>query len=707
MAACSATKTMDNASADKEAGEKTLDDAIDTLVKEDDGKLDRSKIPPAGPAPNIQIGDYETFTLDNGLKVFVVENNKLPRVTFSLIIDRDQILEGEHAGYVSAAGQLLSRGTTAKTKSQIDEEIDFMGATLNTSSTGVYGASLSKHKEKLMELMAEVILTPSFPAEELEKIKKQTISGIQSQKEDANAIASNVQNVLNYGKNHPYGELTTEKTVEAITIEDCKNYYDTYFRPNIGYLAIVGDITPAEAETLVKKHLSKWEQKEVPTHTYALPAKPGETIVALVDRPQAVQSVVNITYPVALKPGNTDVIKSRLMDNILGGGFSGRLFANLRETYGYTYGAYSSLDNDDLVGNFTASASVRNEVTDSAIVQFIYELKRIRENNVEDIELSRMKSYINGSFARSLESPQTIANFATNIERYNMPSNYYANYLKNVEEVSVADINAMAKKYVHPENAYILVVGKAAELADKLKAFGTVKYFDIYGEEYTPADAGDLPADITAEKIIGNYINAIGGKDKLNAVKNLVAKSNVSVAGQQLTMSEIKASSLKSKTELSMGGMTAQKWVTDGQSAQMMQMGQNIPLPDKMKDEAIVDYSLFPELFFDKLGVKMNLTGIEKVDGKDSYVIELTYKTEGKSTLYFDKETGYKVKFTKVIETPQGNLNNIWEYKNYKEVEGIKFPFSLAQTIGPQRINVEVESIAVNTELPADTFSTN
>lgn len=703
FASCTSTKKMDTAGSSGKGNTSTLDKAMASLVTED-SKPDRSKVPTPGPAPEIQIGKYESFTLENGLKVFVVENDKLPMVSFSLIIDRDQILEGEKAGYVATAGDLLSRGTKSKTKEQIDEEVDFIGASLSTSSSGVFGSSLSKHKEKLLAIMADVTLNPSFPPEELDKIKKQTISGLQSQKEDPNAIAENVRLVLRYGKNHPYGELVTEESVNNISLDDCKNYYNTYFKPNITYMAIVGDITKREAETLIKKYFGGWQKGEVPTHSYEMPTSPETPIVALVDRPQAVQSIINITYPVSLKPGEDDVIKARLMDNILGGGFSGRLFANLRETHGYTYGAYSSLSSDELIGSFNATASVRNEVTDSSIVQFIYELNRIRDEKVTENELRLMKNYITGSFARSLESPQTVANFALNTERYNMPRDYYPNYLKKVAAVTVEDVREMAKKYVKPDNAYILVVGKASELSDRLEQFGAVKYYDIYGNNYIPTETSDIPEGVDAHAVINNYIQAIGGKEKIMSVKNLSSNATVSVMGQELSLKEVKATPLNSRTELSMGGMTAQKWVSDGSNASMLQMGQAVPLPDKLKQESIIDNSLFPEVHLEKHNMKVSLSGIEKIDNKDAYVIEMTYPTGGKATMYFDKATGLKVKFSKVLETPQGNLNSTWEYKNYQEVGGIKIPFSLSQTVGPQRLNVVVDEVKINEEVPADTF---
>jgi predicted Zn-dependent peptidase len=363
-------------------------------------QVDRSKLPEAGPAREIKIGDYESFTLKNGMQVFVVENHKLPRVSFSLVLDREPILEGDKAGYTSMVGQMLRRGTTTRTKEQLDEEIDFIGASLGASSTAVYGSSLTKHKDKMLELMTDIMFNSTFPEEELDKIKTQTISGLAANKDDPNAISANVSTVLVYGKEHPYGEITTEETVNNITIEDIKSYYQTYFKPNIAYLAIVGDINKKEAQKLVKKLFGKWEKGDVPKPTYTLPKAPDKTIVAMVDKSSAVQSVVNITYPIVLKPGTPDLVKSRVLNQILGGGSSARLFVNLREDKGYTYGAYSSITSDELVGEFSASASVRNEVTDSAIVQFNEELIRIKNEPVSQEELDLAISSISGSFAR-------------------------------------------------------------------------------------------------------------------------------------------------------------------------------------------------------------------------------------------------------------------------------------------------------------------
>ncbi len=469
-------------------GTQTVTDTIKDTVT-NNGGLDRSKAPQPGPAPKIQLGDYEEFTLPNGLQVIVVENHKLPRVSFQLSMDNDPLLEGDAAGYASMAGAMLTKGTKTRTKAELDEEIDFIGARLSSSDGGIFAASLTKHVPTLLELVSDVVLNPSFPQDELDKMKKQRLSALASSKDDPNDIARNVANVLRYGKDHPYGELVTEGSVEKITLDKCKEYYKTYFRPNVAYLAIVGDIDAEEAKKMVGKYFGAWEKSEVPTYSYKTPEAPSSRKMAFVDKPGAVQSVISVTYPVNLKPGTPEAIKSRVMNQVLGGGvFSGRLMQNLREDKAYTYGARSSLSTDKLIGRFSAGASVRNEVTDSSIVQFMHELNRMLDEDVAADHLQLVKNSMTGSFARSLERPETMARFALNSLRYKLPKDYYATYLEKLNAVTIADVREMARKYIKPDNAYILVVGNKDEVASKLGGFASSGKVDFYNADGDPIE---------------------------------------------------------------------------------------------------------------------------------------------------------------------------------------------------------------------------
>jgi len=355
------------------------------------------------------------------MKVIVVENHKLPRVSYSINLDNDPIQEGTKAGYISMAGGLIQSGTKTKSKAEIDETADYMGASLSTSSGGIYGSCLKKHSDNFLALMSDVLLNPSFPQEEFDKTKKQQLSGLASEKTSPDAISGKITSVLNYGTKHPYGEVTTEETVNNITREDLVSFYNSYFKPNVATLIVVGDITPEEAKTQAQKYFGSWKQGNISPRQYPMPQAPSANRVAFVPVTGAVQSVIEVTYPIDLQPGTQDAIVASVLNNILGGsGFSTRLMQNLREDKAYTYGSYSSISPDEVVGAFSAGASVRNAVTDSAVTEILYEMKRLVDEQVPDSTLQTVKNIMTGSFSRSLERPQTIANFAFNIEKYSI-----------------------------------------------------------------------------------------------------------------------------------------------------------------------------------------------------------------------------------------------------------------------------------------------
>lgn len=390
-------------------------------------------MPKPGPAPKINLGEPQTFELDNGLKVFVVENHKLPIVDFTLLVDTDPYFEGEKVGLLDAVGELMRGGTADRSKLEIDEAIDFIGADLYTSHNRMYASSLSKFQDSLLELMSEIILTPNFSQEELDKFKNQTASRLQVRENNPNAIANTLSNAMLYGTDHPYGEFLTAESLSNISLEDCRKYFLSYFRPEKAYLVVVGDMTFESVKRKVKTYFGEWKNKSIPSHVYDMPTAPQKRQIALVDFPSAVQSSILVGYPIAYKPGSSDAAALTLTNMILGNGATGRLFTNLRETHGWTYGAYSSIEDDRLVGEFIASTSVRNAVTDSAINEILAEMQRIREELITEEELQAAKNNLIGSFIRALEDPQTIANFALQIERFDLKKDHYTHYLKRVE----------------------------------------------------------------------------------------------------------------------------------------------------------------------------------------------------------------------------------------------------------------------------------
>jgi predicted Zn-dependent peptidase len=666
-------------------------------------QVDRTHAPKPGPAPVIKVGEPASFTLANGLKVFVVQNTKLPRVSATLTIDREAVLEGDKAGMISMAGELFRRGTTTMNKAVLDEEIDYLGATINATAKTVSGFSLKNNFPKVLGLMADIALRPSFPADELEKIRKQELSGLAQNKEDANAIARNVVSKLVYGKNHPYGEVETEETATKVTVEDIRNYYNTYWKPNISYLIFVGDITVEEAKKLTEENFGNWQKASVPAPIYPIKPAPAKTYIAIVDRPSSVQSVINLVTPFQLKPGTADVIPSSVMNNMLGNGSSGRLYKNLREKHGFTYGAYSRISSDKLVANFTASASVRNEKTDSAIGQFIVEFKKMRSEMAKADEVSLTKNEMSGAFARSLESPETIASFALNVARYNLPKDYYQNYLKNLAMVDNEKVKEMADKYVLPDNLHIVIVGNAKQISKGLEKYGEVKYFDVYGNEIAAPSEKKVDASVNAESILKKSIAAQGGDAAIAAVKDVTMTGKASVMGQSIDFSQQYVLPSGYLQNMSMGGASLSKQLVKKDMYSVIQQGAEQPLKDDDKEELDETASLFIETYMlKKGGYTFEVKGIEQVEGKDAYNIEIKSPKGRTFNFYYDIASGLRVKEARPEESPAGKVVIQITNISFKEINGVKLPVKQIYDLGQLKINIDITDVKLNQGLKMD-----
>ncbi len=671
----------------------------------------RKAAPQAGEAPKIQIGKAETITLSNGLKVIVVENHKLPRVSYQIFVDTDPLVEGDAAGYVQMMGDLLGKGTKTRTKPQIDEAIDFIGANMFTSANGVNGSCLTKHSDKLLEIMSDVLLNPAFPEDELTKSKKRTESGLQTEKDNADAIAGNVGNVLRYGKGHPYGENMTEETLQKIDLDKIKKHYGTYFKPNTSYFVCVGDITKAQAEKYAQKYFGNWAKGDVPQHTYAVPQAPAQSQVDFVHKPGAVQSVINITYPVDLKPGTPDAIPSSVMNTLLGGYFNSRVNANLREGKGYTYGARTGLSADELVGNFNATASVRNAVTDSSIIEFMKELNRLRTEKVAADELQVVKNVLTGNFSASLEQPGTVARFALNTARYNLPADYYEKYLERLQSVTADEVQAMAQKYIKPDNAHILVVGNKEDVADRLKPFaksGKVNFYDIYGKPLDDIKVA-VPAGLTAQQVVDDYVNAIGGAAAIQKWKDADAKATVSLGpGMDMIIRTVQKDNAKVATEVSMNGQTMSKQVYDGAKGYAVGPGGAQEVTGSELDDLKEQAAFCKEAGYKSKGYTLTLKGVENVEGKNAYVVQVKRPDNKETTEYYDMATSLKIREISTQGAGDQSATIITDFSDYKPVNGVQFPHTLTISGAmPIPLKAQITEIKVNQGVDDSVFKAN
>lgn len=656
-------------------------------------QVDRTKAPAAGPAPKIQLGDYDSFTLKNGLKVLVVENHKLPKVEFALSLLIDPIVEGDKVGYTSFAGDLMDRGTSNRTANQIAEEVDFIGAELGAGSGGVEAGGLSRYKEEILELMADVTLNPIFPQDEFDKIVKQSLSGIEANKTDPKATSRNVRNKVLYGENHPYGEVLTEATINNVTLDDCKKYHATYFRPNVALMAIVGDITTKEAKKLVKKYFGEWEQGIVPTHKYDMPAKIEGKRVVLANKDAAPQSLVQIINWIDLKKGHPDVIPASVMNSMLGRGFLGLLNKNLREDKAYTYGAGSGLSADKLVGRFLTSSEVKATVTDSALMEMAIEINKIRDTKLTQDHLDMTKATLAGDFARSLEAPATIASFAMAIERYNLPVDYYATYLEKLDKVTLEDIQAMANKYTDANNAIYLVVGdkKYKKQLAKLSSTGEVEEYDYKGD-IVKEDPNAIPEGLTCKSIIESYVTAIGGRDKWEAVKDISIKGEMKMGPMSINVESAQKNNEKFCMKMTMNGQVMQAMYYNGTSGRVVAQGREMAANEAQLAGFKQQAQMCPELSMEEQGYEMKIVGAETIDGEKAYKLEVKDPQGNTKYEFFSVASGLKLK---TIAQQQGQ-SVVMLYKEYKEIEGVKYPFQTITKMGPQEMPLTITELSVN-----------
>ncbi|TPD66116.1 insulinase family protein [Flavobacterium microcysteis] len=646
--------------------------------------------PKPGPAPVINIGKPETFELKNGLKVLVVENNKLPRVSYNLTLDNAPYAEGDKKGVAEITSELIGSGTKKMSKDAFNEEIDFLGANIGFSANGAYASGLSKYSDRILELMADGALNSVFTQEELDKEKTKLIEGLKTQEKSVQAVASRVEDVLVYGKNHPNGEYLTEESINKVTLNDAILNYTTYFVPANAYLVITGDVKFKDVKKAVEKYFGSWKKATAPVVTYGDPKDVQYTQINFVDMPNAVQSEISLVNVSNLKMTDKDYFAVLLANQIIGGDFNSYLNMNLREAHGWTYGARSSIRGDKYVGKFKSNTQVRNAVTDSAVVEFFKEIKRIRTEKVAPDMLKNVKAGYIGNFVMQIQKPGTVARYALLTRTQNLPADFYENYIKNINAVTADDIMRVANKYFLADNTRVIITGKGSDVLPGLEKLGIpMFYFDKFGNQVDkPVAKKAIPAGVTAKTVFDNYIKAIGGDKNAKSVKTVFSTLNGKVQGIDVTMTRKSSAAGKKVDEVKGMGQTLSKEVFDGAKGYETAQGQKEDYSaDKIASAKF--YSLpFPELTLaTKPGIA--LSGIESIDGKDAYAIK-----DGKKTLYYDVTTGLKLAESNVEEMQGQQMTQVISFADYKDVKGVKVPFKTTLNVG-----IEIELTASDVKI--------
>jgi len=444
---------------------------------------------PALPSPRpFKLTAITSYTLPNGLTVQLLPDHRVPFITAAMGVNAGSILDSKQLlGLAGMTADMLTEGTKTLTSKQIADEIDFLGGAIGAAANHDYAiinaSALSKYSPRLLEILSDVILHPSFPDDELKLKKTNLIQELSIKRSEPEFLLEERFNKVAFGE-HPYAVVApTEETVTAMTTDKLQKFHDQYYLPNQSYLVVVGDFDLAKMKELIEEKFGRGWIKNDTTAT-TLPAMPKQKarIIYLVDRPGSVQSSIKLGN-ISIKKTDTDYFPFLVANQILGGAANSRLFLNIREQKGYTYGAYSGIGARKEPGAFAAEAEVRTDVTAPALEEFLYELDRLRKIKVSSKELEQAKSYLAGSFQLGLETQSGLATRLLERKLYALPNDYLETYVDKIMAITPEQVRQVARKHIDLNNLVICIVGDANKIKPDLQYFTYVDVYDMAGKQ--------------------------------------------------------------------------------------------------------------------------------------------------------------------------------------------------------------------------------
>ena len=639
------------------------------------------------------------------MTILVVEDHKLPKVSASLSIDAGPIFEGKKAGLTDLMGQMLGEGTTTMPKDKFDEAVDMMGAEVSLTSGGGSVSALTRYFEKAFNLMADGLKNPAFPQASFDKLKSMTITSLKGNEKSAPAIAARVNTALSYGKHTALGEFTTDESVKGLTLADVQEAYKNYITPSRSYLVFVGDITPAAAKAMATKAFGSWTGKKLTLPAIPLAENPTKTEIDFVDIPTAVQGELHVGNLVNNPMNNKDFHALKLANQILGGGAESKLFMNLREKHGFTYGSYSSVGSGRFQSLFTASAAVRTDKVDSAAAEIFTEILNMRDGKITPEELDNAKALYNGIFALSMEDPSTTATYATNILINDLPKDFYRTYLQKINAVTLADLKEVSDKYYNESNSRIVIVGNGSIILPKLMRLGyPVKKYDRYADPIVEKandpkvnESAKTTNNISVYEIVNAYLKAIGGKEEVSKINSISSTISMDMMGRSFTGTDKRMNPNKQSTEIKMGAMTVMKMVFDGGKGFQQQGPQKKDLTEQEIKEALDDKGVIPQLYYiSNADYKTDYLGTGKIGDEETYRMKVVMPSGKLAVQEYSIKTGLLLKEDITTKKEGQDEVETVEYKDYRKVGNILLPFEVTRNAGGQEFTLKYADFKLN-----------
>jgi len=445
--------------------------------------LDRSKPPLVSKSKDVKFPSFFETKLSNGIKIFVIEDDKLPLVTAKFVIKTgtyDELAFGEDkSGLASLTSDLIVKGTEDMNAVKVAETVDYFGATLNSGceydATYLALTSLKKYFDDLFGLASDLLLNPAFLDEEIEREKQQISNSLLSFLDEGSFLSERAYK-MNVYKNSPY-KLNIEgkiNTVGLLNREYIKDFYRKYFNPENLVIALVGDIKKDDAVSLIRSKFENWKAGKHTDRLNYTDYHISKSKIFAVEKKGAVQSEILMGH-LGVDRNTPDFIPLMVMNTLLGGFFTSRINKNLREVNGYTYGARSYFNFRKFSGDFCVETSVENSLTFNAVSEIIKELNILRNENITAEELDSVKNYLSGSFPLQLETPNSIANKIINLELYGIGKDFYETYITKLNEVTIEDVRKAAEIYIHPDKLVISVAGNTGIIKSTMEQIADVE----------------------------------------------------------------------------------------------------------------------------------------------------------------------------------------------------------------------------------------
>jgi predicted Zn-dependent peptidase len=659
--------------------------SLQTLSTPVFAQIDLSQKPKPGPVRTFEFPKYTEAKLKNGLKVFIVEDAEQPTVSLRL-----QTRPGDNAdqkpGTASMVAELMRKGAGERNALEIAETLNGVGSDISLSSSGptmtASMSSLVKHLPTMLEVLSDIIIRPTFPEEEFEKLIPQFVAGVRSQKAQANIRSSDgpmqqlARRVI-YGKDHVFARFATEESIQDITIEDVRDFHAMYVKPGSASLVVVGDVKKATLMPLLEKTLGQWDAGTSPEINIS-GSKPMKEGVYFVERPASTQSAVILTAN-GVPRSHPDYDIYDMISNVLGFGFNSRLYNTLRETYSYTYSPGAVLTGAKEANRFYCGANVRNSVTDSTIIVMKDEVRKLREEVMAEEELTATKRKVVGSYLMSLENSSIIGFYLQASELYGIPMDYYKNTPQRLMAITPQQIQATANKYLTPEKLSVVLIGSPGEKPN-LEKFGEVYSFDA---DLKPIEAIEK-ISMTSGELMTKHIEALGGQGAIDGITSLEVKTDISIpVGGGRTVKGVATTKMKEGKMYSVmeSPVANSKEWTDGTRAWGEKRGAPTEeLKENEMESAILKAQPFLLPGAKKLGYNISILG--KKEGKIIVILRSPLGVE--QTVMLDPETMLIHKVESLQVSAQGNTSISTLYGDYDEIKGAQMPRYMKRVIGGQ-----------------------